>query len=181
SHDFDDNDANPDPLLPDDGHGTSCAGIAAARGNNSRVGVCGVAYEAGLAGLRLIAAPTSDETDASALLFNNQAIHIKNNSWGPPDDGADLYGIGPLSDAALATGTQTGRGGRGTLYVFAAGNGLEYNDNANHNAYGNSIYTIPVGAINDLGCRPATARPAPASSSARRRSISIAQLLRLPI
>ncbi len=159
SHDFDDNDANPDPLLPDDGHGTSCAGIAAARGNNSRVGVCGVAYEAGLAGLRLIAAPTTDETDASALLFNNQAIHIKNNSWGPPDDGADLYGIQPLSDAALATGTQTGRGGRGTIYVFAAGNGLEYSDNANYNAYGNSIYTIPVGAINDLGLQTSYSTP----------------------
>ena len=150
SHDFDDNDANPIPTLPDDGHGTSCAGIAAARGNNA-AGVCGVAYEAALAGLRLIAAPTTDETDASAFLFNNQSIHIKNNSWGPPDDGADLYGIEPMTEAALATGTQTGRGGRGTIYVFAGGNGLEQNDNANNNAYCNSIYTIPVAAINDQG------------------------------
>ena len=152
SYDFDDDDGNPDPTLPGDGHGTSCAGIAAARGYNS-MGVCGVAYEAALAGLRLIAtqALTSDDTDARALLFNNQAIHIKNNSWGPPDDGADLYGIEPLAQAALATGTQTGRGGRGTLYVFAAGNGLENNDDANHNAFAASIYTISVAAINDLG------------------------------
>jgi subtilisin-like proprotein convertase family protein len=150
SHDFDDDDPNPNPSLPDDGHGTSCAGIVAARGNNNQ-GVCGVAYEATLAGLRLIAAPTTDETDASALLSNNQAIHIKNNSWGPPDDGAELYPIEPLSEAALSTGTQTGRGGRGTLYVFAAGNGLENNDNANYKAYATSIYTISVGAINDQG------------------------------
>jgi subtilisin-like proprotein convertase family protein/subtilisin family serine protease len=150
SHDFDDDDANPNPVLSSDGHGTACAGIAAARGNNSS-GVCGVAYEAGLAGLRLIAEPTTDETDASALLANNQGIHIKSNSWGPPEDGADLYGLAPLSEAALATGAQTGRGGRGTIYVFAAGNGLKDNDNANYNAYNNSIYTISVGAINDLG------------------------------
>ncbi|HYT61666.1 MAG TPA: S8 family serine peptidase [Haliangiales bacterium] len=158
SYDFDDDDPNPNPTLPYDGHGTSCAGVAAARGNNS-TGVCGVAYEAGLAGIRLIAAPTSDDTDASAFLTNNQAIQIKNNSWGPPDDGADLYGIGPLVEAALAAGAQTGRGGRGTLYVFAAGNGLESNDNANHNAYANSIYTIAVGAINDQGMQASYSTP----------------------
>src|SRR6185369_7014505 len=126
---------------------------------NNNNGVCGVAYEATLAGLRLIAAPTTDETDASALLSNNQAIHIKNNSWGPPDDAADLYGIEPLTEAALATGTETGRGGRGTIYVFAAGNGLENNDNANNNAYNNSIYTISVGAINDLGLQTSYSTP----------------------
>jgi len=151
SYDFDDDDSDPNPSLADDPHGTACAGVAAARGNNNGLGVCGVAYEAALAGLRLIAAPTTDDIDASALLTNNQAIHIKNNSWGPPEDGADLYGIGPLSEAALATGAQTGRGGRGTIYVFAGGNGLESNDNANYNAYCNSIYTISVGAINDQG------------------------------
>ena len=158
SHDFNDNDANPNPVSKDEGHGTSCAGIAAARGNNA-TGVCGVAYEASLAGLRLIAEPTTDETDASAFLSNNQSIQIKNSSWGPPDDGADLYGLEPLAEAALATGTQSGRGGLGVIYVFAAGNGLEFKDDANYNGYCNSIYTIPVGAINDQGLQTVYGTP----------------------
>jgi subtilisin family serine protease len=35
SYDFDDNDANPNRTLPDGGHGTACAGIVAARGDNN--------------------------------------------------------------------------------------------------------------------------------------------------
>ncbi len=45
----------------------------------------------------------------------------------------------------------TGRGGRGTIYLFAAGNGLAEGDNANYNAHANSIYTIAVGAVTDQG------------------------------
>jgi subtilisin-like proprotein convertase family protein len=150
SYDFNDGDTNPNPVLAEDGHGTSCAGIAAARGNNN-AGVCGAAFEAKVAGLRLIGGPTTDATDASAFLTNNQAIHIKSSSWGPPNDGADLYGIGPLAEAALAQGAKTGRGGRGTIYVFAVGNGLVEGDNANYNTYAQSIYTIAVGAVTDQG------------------------------
>jgi len=158
SYDFDDGDSDPSPVFSTEGHGTACAGLAAARGNNG-VGICGVAYEAQLAGLRLIAEPTTDDTDASAMLTNNTSIQIKNNSWGAADDAADLYGIGPLSDAALAAGTQTGRGGRGTIYVFASGNGLANGDNANYTGYANSIYTIAVGALNDQGLQTAYATP----------------------
>jgi hypothetical protein len=41
--DFDNNDNNPNPDLSDDDHGTACAGVAAAVGNNN-AGVAGVAY-----------------------------------------------------------------------------------------------------------------------------------------
>lgn len=149
-YDYNDNDNDPSPNLTNDFHGTAVAGVAAARGNNS-LGVSGVAYEASIAGIRLIAAPATDIQEASAMLHSNAVIFISNNSWGPPDTGTDLTAPGPLTEAAFVTGTANGRGGRGTIFVWAGGNGRADNDNANYDGYANSIYTIAVGALNDQG------------------------------
>src|SRR5262249_50390010 len=51
SWDFSQNDPDPNPVWSDDMHGTSVAGVAAARGGNG-IGVTGAAPLAGLAGLR---------------------------------------------------------------------------------------------------------------------------------
>jgi uncharacterized repeat protein (TIGR01451 family) len=148
--DFNGNDPDPSPNVLFDPHGTAVGGVAAARGNNAR-GVAGVAFEASLAGLRLISAPTTDSQEAAAMLHSNSVIFVSNNSWGPPDFGGDLLGPGTQMAAALAQGTALGRGGRGTIFVWAGGNGAGNNDNVNYDGYANSIYTIAVGAINDRG------------------------------
>ncbi|MEI6653474.1 MAG: S8 family serine peptidase [Verrucomicrobiota bacterium] len=159
--DFNGNDKFPMPYmdpLPDpdtgiyasDNHGTACAGVAAARGNNA-TGVCGVAYEASLTGFRLIAAAITDQQIADAFAKNNDKIQIKSNSWGPGDTGENLAGPGILAQAALKSGVTTGRGGLGTIYLFAGGNGNGFNDNSNYDGYANSIYTIGIGAVNDYG------------------------------
>lgn len=149
--DFNGNDDDPMPVNPlEDDHGTACAGVAAARGGNS-LGGCGVAYEATLAGFRLIAEAATDQQEANAFAHRNDVIHVKSNSWGAPDDGITVEGPGTLAAAALANGAATGRGGRGTIYVFAGGNGLDYGDNSNYDGYANSIYAIAVGAVNDDG------------------------------
>ncbi len=153
--DHDWNDATPDDPSPDvttDYHGTSCAGVAAARGNNS-LGVSGAAPEATLVGLRLIAATVSDADEAAAMSYSNSVIQVKSNSWGPNDDGMTLEGPGALTQAALADACANGRGGRGTIFVWAGGNGLDYNDNANYDGYANSIYTIAVAAVTDGGAQ----------------------------
>lgn len=155
SYDFNDDDSNPLPdPLNHDYHGTSVAGVAAARGNNG-VGVSGVAFEASLAGIRLIAKPTTDSQEQDAELWKNQSIQVKNNSWGAPDGGspgeAILDGAGPLMKAALANGTTLGRGGKGVIYVFAGGNGLAADENVNYDGYANSIYVTAVGAVDARG------------------------------
>jgi len=155
SYDFNGGDTNPAPTS-NDKHGTSAAGVAAARDDGSSCGV-GAAYRAGLAGLRLISAPTTDAQEASALTYHYNStenlISIYSNSWGPPDANpyANLDSPGPLTLAALKDGVENGRGGKGSLYIWAAGNGLAGYDNINYDGYANSRYTIAVGAIDHNG------------------------------
>ena len=148
--DWNGNDANPSPDVSIDWHGTSCAGVAAGRGNNGR-GISGAAPEATLVGYRLIGDVATDAMEASAMTTNNHLVPIKSNSWGPNDDGATLEAPGALTAAALSNATATGRGGRGTILVWAGGNGLDANDNANYDGYANSIYTIAIAALTDGG------------------------------
>ncbi len=149
SFDFNFNDFDPSPDFLDD-HGTAVAGVAAARGNNG-VGVSGTAPSAQLAGLRLISQAVTDSQEAAALAYHLQDIDIYSNSWGPFDDGFTLEAPGPLTQAAIAAATRNGRGGLGNIYTWAAGNGLETNDNANYDGYANSRYVIGVGAIDHAG------------------------------
>ncbi len=144
--DFNYNDNDPSPDIDGDDHGTACAGDAAARGNNS-IGVSGSAPEATLVGMRLISASTTDSEEAEAMNYLPQLIQIKSNSWGPSDTGTILEAPGALTKAALQSSAQTGRGGKGTIFMWAGGNGLDANDNSNYDGYANSIYTIAVGAF----------------------------------
>ena len=148
SFDFNDGDPDPSPVVTFDFHGTAVAGVAAARGGNG-IGVSGAAPLATLAGLRLIAAPFSDATGASALGHEPNAIHISNNSWGPSDDGATLEGPGPMTEAAIESAATTGRGGLGRVFVWAGGNGAESDDNCNFDGFANSRFAIAVGALED--------------------------------
>lgn len=148
--DFNYSDPNPNPGFSDDNHGTACAGLAAARGNNG-LGVSGTAPEAQLVGLRLLSLEITDSDEADALNWSNNIIHIKSNSWGPDDDGSTLEGPGLLSAAALANACQLGRDGRGVLLFWSGGNGGAYDDDSNKDGYANSIYTIAVGATDKDG------------------------------
>lgn len=148
--DFIDMDPDPTPDHFEDAHGTACAGVAAGVGNNG-IGISGAALEAKLAGLRLVGFAQTDGGEAGAINTNNHIFHIKSNSWGPPDSGDVLEGPGPLMAAALSNACTYGRGGRGVLLFWAAGNGLENDDNSNFDGYANSIYTIAVAAMDLRG------------------------------
>ncbi len=145
--DHDWNDSTPDDPSPgsDDDHGTSCAGNVAAIGNNN-LGVVGSAPESNVVGLRLIAASTTDKEEAQAMAWRNDVIQVKSNSWGPSDDGLTLEAPGELTRASFANATATGRAGRGTIILWAGGNGLQDSDNSNYDGYANSIHTIAIGA-----------------------------------
>ncbi len=156
SWDFNDNDADPSPDIATNPHGSAVAGVAGARGGNG-IGVSGVAPLTSIAGLRLTAEPISDDQIAAALGHRRDSIHILNNSWGPPDcvpSGDDdctntLAGPEPLTQLAIETAATQGRHGRGRIFVFAAGNGLQQQDNCNFDGYANGRFVIAVGALAD--------------------------------
>ncbi len=148
--DWNGNDYDPNPGSTGDEHGTACAGVAAARGNNG-VGVSGVAPEATLVGMRLISSSVSDAQEADAMNWKSDIIQVKSNSWGPYDDGESLEAPGSLTLAAFSNATTNGRGGKGTIFVWAGGNGKENADNSNYDGYANLPQTIAVGAIDSTG------------------------------
>ncbi|KAM5343582.1 hypothetical protein ACJ41O_012119 [Fusarium nematophilum] len=152
SWDFNDNDPEPAPELSDDRHGTRCAGeVAAAR--NDVCGV-GVAYDAKVAGLRILSKLISDADEAEALMYKYDDNHIYSCSWGPSDDGQTMEAPDVVIRRAMLKAIQKGRSGLGSIYVFASGNGAGNGDNCNFDGYTNSIYSITVGAVDRTGKHP---------------------------
>ena len=156
-YDYCDNDGDPSPSYYD-GHGTSAAGVAAAVGNNT-IGVSGAAPRAGLAGLLLIACSTTDVREGNTLSHENQNIDIYSNSWGPSDNGRTVEAPGPLMLAAFENDVAQGRGGLGNIITWAAGNGLDDDDNSNYDGYANSRHTIAVTAVTHYGRQSWYAEP----------------------
>lgn len=126
-------------------HGTGVAGVAVAIGDNNQ-GSAGIAHGANYA--TLYYSPTGVPTvNADAFLLRNDLSHIKNNSWGPNDNGL-LRTIADIEKDALIDAVTNGRGGKGTVFVWAAGNGGAA-DRVDYDPYASSPYTIAIGAISD--------------------------------
>uniref|UniRef100_A0A6G3MHC6 PC3-like endoprotease variant B (Trinotate prediction) n=1 Tax=Henneguya salminicola TaxID=69463 RepID=A0A6G3MHC6_HENSL len=93
----------------------------------------------------------TDALEASSLSFKNDYIDIYINCWGPKDDGKTFGKPGPLAMRALKEGAEKGRKGKGSLFVWATGNGGLTDDDCNCDGYTTSIYTISIGCIGDHG------------------------------
>ncbi|XP_075711016.1 proprotein convertase subtilisin/kexin type 4 [Rhinoderma darwinii] len=156
SYDFNNDDPDPQPRYnPSDEnrHGTRCAGEVAAVANNDICGV-GIAYNARIGGVRMLDGLITDVLEARSLSLNSQYIDIYSASWGPADDGKTVEGPGILAMEAFYKGIVHGRGGLGSIFVWASGNGGLHNDNCNCDGYTNSIFTLSVGSTTENGDVP---------------------------
>ena len=113
-----------------------------------------MAHKARVAGLRILSGPISDVDEAAALNYGMQDNHIYSCSWGPPDDGRSMDAPKGLIAKAMLNGVQNGRGGKGSIFVFAGGNGGASDDQCNFDGYTNSIYSITIAAVDRKGQHP---------------------------
>lgn len=155
---YDVNSHDPDPmprydLVDSNRHGTRCAGEVAADANNSICAV-GVAFEASVGGVRMLDGDVTDAVEARSLALNPQHIDIYSASWGPDDDGKTVDGPGQLATRAFVEGIKNGRGGKGSVFVWASGNGGRDQDNCNCDGYTNSIWTLSISSATEKGRVP---------------------------
>ncbi|XP_061116792.1 neuroendocrine convertase 1-like [Conger conger] len=156
SYDFNDNDPDPFPRYDsanENKHGTRCAGEIAMQANNNKCGV-GVAYNAKVGGIRMLDGTVTDAIEASSIGFNPNHVDIYSASWGPNDDGKTVEGPGRLAQKAFEYGIQKGRGGKGSIFVWASGNGGRQGDNCDCDGYTDSIYTISISSASQQGLSP---------------------------
>jgi subtilisin family serine protease len=122
-YDFYENDDQPDPTLdqPVNTHGTACAGLIAAKGNNA-LGVTGVTWDCKIMPIKVETADglSSDADIARAFRFMaSNGADVITNSWG--------YGLAvPITHSAIIDVTRPGglgRGGKGCVLTGASGNG----------------------------------------------------------
>ncbi|XP_055642452.1 furin-like protease 1 isoform X2 [Toxorhynchites rutilus septentrionalis] len=156
SYDVNGNDGDPMPhydLTDSNRHGTRCAGEVAATANNSKCAV-GIAYGARVGGVRMLDGDVTDVVEAKSLGLNSQHIDIYSASWGPDDDGKTVDGPGDMATRAFIEGVRKGRGGKGSIFIWASGNGGREHDNCNCDGYTNSIWTLSISSASQEGLVP---------------------------
>jgi len=139
-----------------DNHGTSCAGVACAKGMH---GASGVAPKSKLMPIRL-ASGLGSQAEADAFYW--AATHgsdVISCSWGPWDgdfeNPADpLHDhVEPLPDStrlAIDFAIEQGRNGKGCVITWAAGNG---NESVGNDGYASYEKVIAVAACDDRGAK----------------------------
>lgn len=137
-----------DPSSRSSYHGTATAGLAAARGSNA-LGVTGVAFDAEVVGYNLLPF-RSDANSTKAMTLDVGVNDIYVNSYGATDGRGHLQPAPASWSEAVYSGVTLGRQGKGSVYVWAGGNGApvdrsDYDGQANHPA------VVAVAAVDSSG------------------------------
>lgn len=144
-----DNDPFPQAGDADGAHGTAASGVAVAAFNNG-LDSAGIAPKCRFVPIQLYAESTftPNSTEADAFTWAADHADVMSNSWGPDNAGTLLPDATRNAMDYCAT---NGRGGKGTVIFFAAGNSnFDINQN-NNDTYSSYSGVIAVAASNNLG------------------------------
>jgi kexin len=134
-------------------HGTATAGIAAAKGGND--GAIGVAPNAKIAALNLswdcgdpdqiLDADVADAlSTAGTRTRGNPPIDVFSNSWGCR---SPVGCLDQTSEDKIIEGANSGRGGKGAIYLFAAGNDRAANFRSDYAPHLSLFEVLPIAAL----------------------------------
>lgn len=106
-------------------HGTSIAGVIAAKDDNS--GVVGIAPAAKLIGHRVLGLldPTNTADLSLVRILANNVSQVSNHSYGPADNG-QLHPQANVEYNQIESLVKQGNQGKGHVMVYASGNGGAY-------------------------------------------------------
>ena len=127
-------------------HATIVAGVAAARGYNGK-GVRGVAPRAYM--FELSSTRSSDDI-LNTFIRHRTITAVSNHSYGHYLPFGHIFEI-EMRYLAMETGINEGFHGKGTVYVFSAGNRRNFRDNSNYDPYTNYHAVIAVCGVDYQG------------------------------
>ncbi|NXD31785.1 FURIN protein, partial [Spelaeornis formosus] len=135
-------------------HGTRCAGEVAAVANNGICGV-GVAYNARIGGGRfgLLEASHCLGLVLPGVSPTGTALEPLLRCWAP-SIGIVMVKAPRLVVCDWGAMLSPGRGGLGSIFVWASGNGGREHDSCNCDGYTNSIYTLSISSTTQYGNVP---------------------------
>jgi kexin len=135
------------------GHGTAVMGVIAARDGNN-MGTRGIASRASLVGFNVL--NSSLQTDAvivQGLNRSSNVVGVYNASFGPKDDTGEFDVMSTLIRTTLESALASGRSGKGSVYVWANGNGGRSNELSHYDGSVNFYGVIPVCATDQNGVK----------------------------
>lgn len=132
-------------------HGTMVAGVAAAKGNNSK-GIAGICWNCGIIPVRFLdmdigtgSVDTFHKTYLALKLAVDNGASVINNSWVWWNQGTcNSVPFNSFVEQAVQYAVKNGRGGLGTIMVWAAGN--NFCDTANVKNFDND-HIVVVSAL----------------------------------
>ncbi|MCW7460863.1 S8 family serine peptidase [Leptospira limi] len=154
---------NPSHSYSNSFHGSAVGGVIGARGGNA-IGLRGAAPCSKLVGVNILEKSTIYTSDEYRAMVNESGrVFISNNSWGSPDIYGWLWPSSSLWQQGINEGVTLGRGGKGTVYLWAAGNGANGGtvaspvlvDNANYDGQANYYGVMAIGGIGENGKKAA--------------------------
>jgi len=145
-------------------HGTPMAGLVAAICNNG-IGICGAASGAELLYNDLLLIPDGKKNGLQRLITSIESdaafSDISINSWGGEDFTGQYQSLdrsGSMQwQTAMENALKTGRNGKGTIFIWSAGNGTQVPyreiDNSNYDEQTNFYGVMAVCAVDKKGMR----------------------------